>query len=139
MVKNPPATAGDEMQVQSLSGRSPGEGNGSPLQYSCLEIPMDRGAWQATVHGVTESRPRRKQLSLWTQSCYRCPLVLVLLECGPPAPSYSGHFLLSSPQSTSPVDPAPPPGVSLDWFTNASARWPQSFTTEIPTLARWAP
>ena len=37
------------------SGRSPGEGNGNPLQYSCLESPMDRGAWYATVHGVTES------------------------------------------------------------------------------------
>ena len=37
------------------SGRSPGEGNGNPLQYSCLENPMDRGAWWATVHGVTES------------------------------------------------------------------------------------
>ena len=37
------------------SGRSPGEGNGNPLQYSCLENPMDRGAWQATVHGVTNS------------------------------------------------------------------------------------
>ena len=37
------------------SGRSPGEGNGNPLQYSCLENPMDRGAWWATVHGVTKS------------------------------------------------------------------------------------
>ena len=37
------------------SGRSPGEGNGNPLQYSCLENPMDRGAWQAAVHGVTKS------------------------------------------------------------------------------------
>ena len=37
------------------SGRSPGEENGNPLQYSCLENPMDRGAWQATVHGVAES------------------------------------------------------------------------------------
>ena len=37
------------------SGRSPGEGNGNPLQYSCLENPMDRGAWLATVHGVAES------------------------------------------------------------------------------------
>ena len=37
------------------SGRSPGEGNGNPLQYSCREKPMDRGAWWATVHGVTES------------------------------------------------------------------------------------
>ena len=38
------------------SGGSPGEGNGSPLQYSCLENPMDRGAWYATVHGVAKSR-----------------------------------------------------------------------------------
>ena len=40
------------------SGRSPGEGNGNPLQYSCLENPMDGGAWWATVHGVTESWTR---------------------------------------------------------------------------------
>ena len=40
------------------SGRSPGEGNGNPLQYSCLENPMDRGAWQATVHGVAKSWTR---------------------------------------------------------------------------------
>ena len=49
--KNPPAK--QEMQETiSGSGRSPREGNGNPLQYSCLENPMDRGAWQATVHGV---------------------------------------------------------------------------------------
>ena len=40
------------------SGRSPGEGNGNPLQYSCLENPMDRGAWRATVHGAAESQTR---------------------------------------------------------------------------------
>ena len=40
------------------SGRSPGEGNGNPLQYSCLDYPMDRGAWWATVHGVAKSRTR---------------------------------------------------------------------------------
>ena len=40
------------------SGRPPGEGNGNPLQYSCLGNPMDRGAWQATVHGVTKSQAR---------------------------------------------------------------------------------
>ena len=40
------------------SGRSPGEGNGNPLQYPCLENSMDRGAWWATVHGVTKSRTR---------------------------------------------------------------------------------
>ena len=46
-------------------GRSPGEGNGSSLQYSCLEKPMDRGAWRATVHGVTKSWTRLKQLSTY--------------------------------------------------------------------------
>ena len=46
------------------SGRSPGGGHGNPLQYSCLENPMDRGAWQATVHGVTRSQTRLKQLSM---------------------------------------------------------------------------
>ena len=45
-------SAGDQASIPGL-GRSPGEGNGSPLQYSCLENPMDRGAWQATVHGVS--------------------------------------------------------------------------------------
>ena len=56
------------MQAQSPSGRRPGGGRGSPLQCSCLEIPMDRGAWQAPVHSVTESQTRLKRLSLWTQS-----------------------------------------------------------------------
>ena len=46
-------------------GRSSGEGNGSSLQYSCLEKPMDRGAWRATVHGVTKSWTRLKQLSMY--------------------------------------------------------------------------
>ena len=76
-------------------GRSPGEGHGNPLQYSCLENPMDRGAWWATVHGVTKSRTRLKWLSttlpycvqgtshglagiiitaaLWGTKCYDCP------------------------------------------------------------------
>ena len=52
-VKNPPANAGDVGSI-SGSGRSPGEGNGNPLQYSCLENPMDRGAWWATVPRVPE-------------------------------------------------------------------------------------
>ena len=46
-----------QTQVQGL-GRSPGEGNGNPLQYSCLENPMDRGAWRAMVYGVTKSQTR---------------------------------------------------------------------------------
>ena len=56
VVKNPPANAGDAGGVGSVpgAGRSPGEGNGYPLQYSCLENSMDRTAWWDTVHGVTE-------------------------------------------------------------------------------------
>ena len=50
MVKNPAANAGDVDSIPD-PGRSPGEGNGNPLQCSCLENPMDRGAWWATVHG----------------------------------------------------------------------------------------
>ena len=58
VVKNLPATAGNarDMGLIPGSGRSPGEGNGNPLQYSCLENPMDREAWQATVHGVAKSQ-----------------------------------------------------------------------------------
>ena len=54
MVKNSPANAGDVGSIPG-SGRSPGEGNGNLLQHSCLENPMDRGAWRATVHRVAES------------------------------------------------------------------------------------
>ena len=53
MVKNLPASAGDAGLIPE-SGRSSGEGNGNALQYSCLENPVDRGAWQATVYGVTK-------------------------------------------------------------------------------------
>ena len=56
VVKNPPAKAGDAADASWIPGlgRSSIEGNGNPLQYSCLENPMDRGSWQATVHGVAK-------------------------------------------------------------------------------------
>ena len=64
-VKNPPPSAGDNgMETQEImssipeSGRSPEGGNGNPLQYSCLDNSMDRGAWRATVHRATKSRTR---------------------------------------------------------------------------------
>ena len=58
VVKNPPANAGDTKDMGLIPGleRSPGEGNGNPVQGSCLENPMDRGAWCATVHGVEKSQ-----------------------------------------------------------------------------------
>ena len=58
VVKSLSANAGDIRDKGSIHGlgRSPGGGHGNPLQYSCLENPMDRGAWQATVYGVTKSQ-----------------------------------------------------------------------------------
>ena len=57
VVKDVTAAAGDVGSIPG-SGRSPGVGNGNPLQYPCLENPMDRGAWWATVQGVTKSQTR---------------------------------------------------------------------------------
>ena len=62
VAKNLPADAGDARDAGSIPG-SPGGGRGSPLQCSCLENPMDRGAWRAAVHGVTEGRTRLRRLS----------------------------------------------------------------------------
>ena len=63
MVRNQLANPGDAGAVGLIpvSGRSPGGGNGSPLQYSCLANPMDRGAWWATVHGATKSWTRLRE------------------------------------------------------------------------------
>ena len=63
VIKNLPANAGDIRDFPG-SGRSPGGGNGNPLQYYCLENPMDRGTWWATVHGVADSQTRLKWLSM---------------------------------------------------------------------------
>ena len=60
MIKNLPDNAGDIRDAGLIpgSGRSPGEGNGNPLQYSCLGNPVDTGGWQATVHGVAKESNR---------------------------------------------------------------------------------
>ena len=92
MVKNLLANAGDVRDASSTPGleRSPGEGNGNPLQYSCLENPLDRGAWQVTVHRVSQSRTQLKRLSMhknWIEKrkinsryvrnlCTFCPILL---------------------------------------------------------------
>ena len=57
VVKNLPASTGDAGSIPG-SGKPPGGGNGNPLQYFCLENPMDRGAWRATAHGVTKNQTR---------------------------------------------------------------------------------
>ena len=72
MVKNPPANAGDERETGLIpgSGRSPGGGNGNPLQCSCLENPVDGGVWWATVHGVTKSWTRLSDFALSSPEVY---------------------------------------------------------------------
>ena len=69
-VKNPPANAGGIRDTDSIpgSGRSPGGGHDNPLQYSCLENPMDRGVWSATLHRVAKSWTRLKRLSMHTHT-----------------------------------------------------------------------
>ena len=65
VVENPPANAGDVIRDMGSipgSGTSPGGKHGNPLQYSCLENPMDRGAWRAMVYGVTEESDRTERL-----------------------------------------------------------------------------
>ena len=68
VVKILPANAGDKRDMGSIpeSGRSPGGGHGNPLQYSCLENLMDRGAWRAIVHSVSQSQALLKQPSMHT-------------------------------------------------------------------------
>ena len=71
VVKNPHANAGDirEAGLTPGSERSPGGGHGNPLQYSCLENSMDKGAWRATIHRAAKSQTRLKRLSKHAHSC----------------------------------------------------------------------
>ena len=71
VVKNPPANAGDvgDSSVIRGSGRAPEEGHGNPLQYTCPENPMERGASRARIHGVTKGCTPLKRLSMNTKAC----------------------------------------------------------------------
>ena len=73
VLKNPPVNAGDIRNIGLIpgSGRSPGEGRGNALQYSCLQNPMDRGAWRTTAHRVAKSWTQLKQHSTYTQCVLR--------------------------------------------------------------------
>ena len=81
MVKNLPASTGDVRDSGSIpgSGRSPGGRHGNPLEYSCLENPMDREAWWATAHGVTKSQIQLKRLNMhYAQALGGNPRLLVV-------------------------------------------------------------
>ena len=73
VVKNLPINAGDMGSIPG-SGGSPGVGNGNLLQYSCLENPMDRGAWQATVHGDLTKHAQGCPCKKWSQQLKKCGL-----------------------------------------------------------------
>ena len=94
-VSHTPASAGDAGLAPGW-GRAPGEGNGSPLQYSCLRNPMDRGAWRAAVHGVTESRT---WLSDWTAGCicWCCFLSPSLSASAAVSTSWARYYFPSPP------------------------------------------
>ena len=91
VVKNSPANAEDarDMDLIPESGRSPGRGNSNPFQYSCLENPMDRGAWQAIVHGsqrvrhewATEHTHTLNNIYLWRQWNFRVFVYICVFTC----------------------------------------------------------
>ena len=94
MIKNPLANTGDPSLIPG-SGRSPGEGDGNPLQHSCLENLMDRGAWWATVHGLAKSQTQLSDQTTTISSIY------VSIPISPPptpllSPLVSMHFGCSS-------------------------------------------
>ena len=128
MVKNPPANVGDARDAGSIPGwgRSPGGGNGKPLQYSCLENPMDRGAWRVTLHGVAKSQDTTElapnlnspRISLFLFNSPRISLFL---------------FRKSSLQPTSLGDPLQPQRINLIIFfaTHPSLLYTLPFTFYI--------
>ena len=124
VVKDLPTNAGVRRDVGSIpgSGRSPGAGYGNPIQYSCLENPMDRGTWQATVHGVAKSQTWLKGLSTHSHVCVYIPAAAA-------AKSLQSCPTLCDPIDGSPLG-SPNPGIlqarTLEWvaisFSNAW-RW----------------
>ena len=113
VIKNLPANAGDIRDTGSVPelGRSPGEGHGNPLQYSCLENPMDRGAWWATVHRVAKSWTQLKRFSMhtlmlshslsppfltltvtWSKVAQSCPTLCDPMDCSLRCSSIHGIF-----------------------------------------------
>ena len=78
VIKNVPANAGETGDLALIlgSGRSPGRGNGSPFQGSCLGNPMDRGTWQATVHGVTKSQTQQLSRHIFLLSDFLCSVFI---------------------------------------------------------------
>ena len=95
VVKNLPARTGDIRDVGSIPGlgRSPGGGNGNPLQYPCLENPIDRGAWWATVHEVAKSQTQLERFSMHACSYLKYFKVIYCSLCPPLLMSQTIRFV----------------------------------------------
>ena len=143
LVKNPPASSGDVGSI-SGSGRSPGGGNGNSLQYSCLGNPMDRGAWQATVHGFTKVR---FDFSSVAQSCltlcdpmdYSTPGFPVhhqLPELAQTHVHWVGNAIQPSHPLSSPSPPAPSPSQHQSLFKWVSSSHQVAKVLEFQTWLR---
>ena len=140
VVKSPPASAADVRDTGSIpgSGRSRGGGHGNPLQYSCLENLMDRGAWRAAVHGVVKSRTRLKRPGMNTHSCAFSGTSVHLIL--PEAPGWA-RFTMSTGGPGSEASPHSPPagrcrvGGSRGWSPGyLSLSW-AVFTASLPSFA----
>ena len=119
VVKNLPAKAGDWGSIPG-SGRSPEEGNGNPLQYSCLENPMDRGAWWTLVHGLARVRQdlATKKQEQFSSVAQLCPTLCDPVDCSTPGfpvhhqlPELAQthvHWVSNAIQPSHPLSPSPP-------------------------------
>ena len=121
VVKNLPVNAGEIRDVGSIPGlgRSPGGGHGNPLQYSCLENPMERRIWQGTVHSVQKSQTQLKQLS--THRLVHIPYTYLLSSVQFSHSVVSDSLWPHELQHTRPPCPSPTPGVHSD--SHPSSRW----------------
>ena len=139
VVKSPPANAGD-LRDSGLTpglGRSPGGGHGNPLQYSCMENPKDRGAWWATVHGVTKSQSRSDLAAAAAATCQQKAIftnvqVMVTLTVVSP----------KSPASRSSTKIKPENGITTHPGVQAKrhcTQWLHFFLPALPFLSLLCP
>ena len=125
--KKSACVAGDAGSVPGL-GRSPGEGNGIPLQYSCLGNPLDRGGWGATDHGVTKSRTRLSDCDPMDCSTPSFPVLHCLLEFAQTLVHWVGDVI----QPSHPLSPSSPLALSLSVFPSIRV-----FSRELALRVRW--
>ena len=136
VVNNPPASAADARDLGLIpgSGGSAGEGNGSPFQYSCLENPMDRGAWWAKVYGVAKELYTTEHVAATQPRPASLPFPGVPFTLGATTPK-------SPPQprllGTDKPDPYPASRLSTSWRGGALGRHKSISGDLLPTVSTW--